>query len=191
MAAISIACFSPCSLSFCVFSAKVERSLFLCSDSCSCLQSLLSFGSGEGGVSSSSGLAAGFVSSLFRVRWESFITMSVCSSAVSTLPWASLSVGCRKSSSFECKMSQSSSNYCLCQSFLLIRRWIDSDSLYGMVSGFRLYFLRGISLFSVRLFVSSVPVVLLLVFVVRGVTFGVLLVCFVCFVLCLVISVIC
>jgi hypothetical protein len=45
MAAISIACFSPCYLScFWVFSAKVAKSFFMWSDSCSCLRSLLRFG---------------------------------------------------------------------------------------------------------------------------------------------------
>jgi hypothetical protein len=48
-----------------------------------------------------------------------------------------------------------------------------------MFSGFHSYFLRGISLFSVHSFVSSVHVVFLLVFVVCGVTLCVLLV-FVC-----------
>jgi hypothetical protein len=52
-----------------------------------------------------------------------------------------------------------------------------------MFSAFRLYFLRGIFPFSVRSFVSSVPVpvFILLVFVVCGVTLGVI--CFVLFVL--------
>jgi hypothetical protein len=92
---ISIACFSPCSRScFCVFLVKVVNSFFICSVSCSCLRSLLKFGSVEGGIYCLSVLAAGVVSSLFGVRWESFIVTSALSSSVSTFPCASSSDGC-------------------------------------------------------------------------------------------------
>jgi hypothetical protein len=93
IAVISIARFSPCSRScFCVFSVKVANSFFICSVSCSCFWSLFRFGSGEGGLSWSSGLAAGFVSYLFGVQCESFILMSARSSSVSTFPCASVFV---------------------------------------------------------------------------------------------------
>jgi hypothetical protein len=51
IAAISIACFSSCSLScFYVFLVKVLNSFFICSVSCSCFCSLIRFGSGKVGV---------------------------------------------------------------------------------------------------------------------------------------------
>jgi hypothetical protein len=87
MAAISIACFSPCSLScFGVFSARFSNSFLMFSDSWSRLLSLSLCCSGYGELSSFSGCAAGLVSSLLGVQWTSVILCLASSSSVSTLP---------------------------------------------------------------------------------------------------------
>jgi hypothetical protein len=101
--------------------------------------------------------------------------MSACSSSARTLPWGSSSDGCIKLSSLEFTTSPALSNCSLLRSFLLIHQWIESPSLYGIFSESHTYFLLVIYLFSDC---SSVPVVLLLVFVVCGVTLGVVSVLF-------------
>jgi hypothetical protein len=86
MAKISIACFSPCSLSyFWVFLAKLAKSFFMLYASCSRVSSFILFGSGDGELSSFSGCAAGLPSSLLGVWWVSLILMLASSSSVRTL----------------------------------------------------------------------------------------------------------